>query len=160
MPSGWGQIAYENGPGQLEKEVTVSEAKPQQRLPHEIAKQLWRWNAIALSHRAVYVVFGLVGVVAPLVVAAYSESLEQRWIKALSLSGAVAVAIFAAFDVGGLATRWREAWKHLNSACLAFELGLIDLTTLVKAYGEGEMTIGKMKSDIFAKQSPNDNNQA
>jgi hypothetical protein len=120
-------------------------------VPSEIAKQLWRWNSIAALHRVTYVILGLVGALFPLLVASFADSLDKWQVRSLSFAASAAIALFAAFDVGNLATRWREAWKHLNTARVEYELGIIGVDGLAKAYREGEAIIGKMESNPFAK---------
>jgi hypothetical protein len=127
----------------------------EQAIPPEIAKQLFWWNIFASSLRALYVVLGLFGVVAPLIVASFVDALATWGVRALSFLASASVAVFAAFDIGNLATRWREAWKHLNAARLDYEVGIIKIEGLAKAYREGEAMIGKMKPDLLAK-SPKD----
>jgi len=122
-------------------------------IPGDIAKQRSRWNLIAALIRVLYVVLGLVGVLAPVVVATFAVAIQILYIRIISFCATAAVAVFVSFDIGTLATRWREAWKHLNAACIAYQLGLIDLSALYKAYSEGENLIGAMKADILAKPS-------
>lgn len=119
-------------------------------IPDEITKQLSRWNLIASFHRMTHVALGLIGVLCPLVVASFADSLATWQVRVLSFAASASIAVFAAFEIGNLATRWREAWKHLNSAQLEYKLGIIDSDGLAKAYREGEAMIGKMKSDPFA----------
>jgi hypothetical protein len=121
------------------------------QVPDELAKELVTWNRIASFHRAAYVVSGLIGVLCPLVVATFADSLATLQVRLLSFSAAASVGVFAAFDMGNLATRWREAWKHLNAACLEYELGIIDIASLTKAYRDGEAIIGVMKADPLAE---------
>jgi hypothetical protein len=120
-------------------------------IPDEISKQLFRWNMVASFHRAAYVILGLIGVLCPLVVASFADVLETWQVRLLSFAASAAIAIFAAFEIGNLTTRWREAWKHLNAARLEYEVGVIEIDDLVKAYREGEAIIGKMRPDVFAE---------
>jgi hypothetical protein len=134
-------------------------------IPDKIRKELSTWNATAVFHRAAYVILGLFGVLCPLVVSSFADSLATWQVRVLSFLAAASVAIFAAFDVGNLATRWREAWKHLNTASIEYEAGIIKMEDLAKAYREGEAIIGTMKSDVFAalqkaRHDPSTQNQA
>ena len=64
----------------------------------------------------------------------------------------MAIALFSAFEVGRLTTRFREAWKLLNAALLQYEANEIDENALNKAYRDGEKTIGQLKQDPFGKE--------
>lgn len=128
--------------------MEIAIARP---VPDEITKQLFRWNLIASFHRTAYVLLGLIGVLCPLVVATFVDVLETWQVRLLSFSAAASVGVFAAFDIGNLATRWRDAWKHLNAARLDYELDIIELDGLGSAYREGEAIIGNMKADLFVK---------
>jgi hypothetical protein len=119
---------------------------------NEIRKELITWNRIASFHRAAYVLLGLIGVLCPLAVATFADILHTWQVRLLSFCAAASTGIFAAFDIGNLATRWREAWKHLNEAHLEYEAGIIDLAALTKAYRDGEEIIGTMKANPFAAQ--------
>src|SRR5947209_17743478 len=112
----------------------------QPAVPADIWKERDVWNRAANSHRVIYVVLGLAGVLCPLVVAAFVHDLPTWLVRVLSLIGSASVGIFAAFDVGNLTTRWREAWKHLNVACLKFEARLIEMEDLLKAYEQALTT--------------------
>jgi hypothetical protein len=120
-------------------------------IPEEIRRQLSIWNNIARFNRWLYFILGVAGVLCPLVVASFADVLETWQVRVLSFAAAASVAIFSAFELGNLTTRWREAWKHLNAARLDYELGIIDVQGLAKAYREGEAIIGKMKPDLFAE---------
>ncbi|MEA2991736.1 MAG: hypothetical protein QOD40_656 [Alphaproteobacteria bacterium] len=120
-------------------------------IPQEISKRLSDWNKIAIFLRATYIALGLIGVLSPLFVATFADAMVTWQVRALSFAASASVGIFAAFDIGNLTTRWREAWKHLNAACLDYAAGVIEADALNKAYREGEDIIGKMKADLFSE---------
>ena len=118
----------------------------------EIKEQLSRWNRIANELRMIHVSLALIGIVCPLVVASFADLMLTIYTRILSFSAAVAVALFSGFEIGRLATRFREAWKLLNAARLEYEQGIIDGKALTQAYREGEKTIGQLKSEPFVKE--------
>jgi hypothetical protein len=120
-------------------------------IPPEIRRKLANWNRIAVLHRILHVVLGLAGVLCPLVIASFADSLDTLEVRLLSFASAASVAVFAAFEVGGLAGRWRDAWKHLNAAALEFQLGLVNEEALVQAYREGEAIIGRVRENPFGE---------
>lgn len=117
----------------------------------EIKKQLGRWNRVALGLRLIHVSLALIGIVCPLLVASFADLMSTVQTRVLSFSAAVAVALFSGFEIGRLATRFREAWKLLNAARLEYEQGVIDGKALTQAYREGEKTIGQLKAEPFGK---------
>ncbi|MFZ2640704.1 MAG: hypothetical protein WA117_06925 [Verrucomicrobiia bacterium] len=121
-------------------------------LPPEIAKHLRNWNLIASLHRIAHVLLGLAGILCPLAVAAFADELSTLLIRVISFCGAASIAIFAGFEIGNLATRFREAWKLLHSASLEYETGIIEMPDLLRAYRDGEKTIGQMHPDPFRKK--------
>lgn len=122
-----------------------------QTLPPEIERQLASWGRLSTLLRLVHVTLGLIGVVCPLVVATFTDSIATSILRGLSFASAAAVAIFAAFEIGANAARFREAWKHLNAASIEFRNGVLNLEGLMKAYREGEVIIGQMKADPFER---------
>jgi hypothetical protein len=123
----------------------------EQAVPPEIRRRLDSWNRLGIFFRFIHVALGLIGVVCPLVVASFADSISTLSLRGLSFAAAVAIAIFAAFEIGAAATRFREAWKLLNATCIEYELGIVDREALAKAYREGEVRIGQMKADPFQK---------
>ena len=120
-------------------------------VPVEIKKRLDSWNRLATSFRLLHIALGLVGVICPLIVASFADAFSIFQLRILSFSGAAAIAIFAAFEVGSVANRFRESWKLLNAVAIEFELGIVDQEALVKAYREGEVKLGPMKANPFEK---------
>jgi hypothetical protein len=120
-------------------------------VPPDIERRLASWNRFGNFFRSAHITLGIIGVVCPLVVASFAESISTPILKGLSFAAAAATAIFAAFEIGATATRFREAWKHLNAASIEFKNGALDLEGLLKAYREGEVLIGRMKADPFQK---------
>ena len=99
---------------------------------------------------------GAIGIVCPLVVAAFAEGYLDPWaVKVVSLSGAAAVAIFAAFEVGAVTNRFRAAWKGLNAAIIEYQSGLTEIASVVAAYRAGEDLIGALKPSPFQRSSDN-----
>jgi hypothetical protein len=126
----------------------------EQTLPPDIERRLASWNCLGILFRLAHVTLGLIGVVCPLVVASFAESIPPSILRGLSFAAAAAIAIFAAFEIGATATRFREAWKHLNAASIEFKTGVLNLEGLMKAYREGEVLIGQMKTAPFQKPGP------
>ena len=116
-------------------------------------KQLRTWNRVAVELRIVHISLAVIGIVCPLIVASFADLLSNLQIRVLSFAAAVAIALFSAFEVGRLTTRFREAWKLLNAALLQYEANEIDENALNKAYRDGEKTIGQLKQDPFGKES-------
>ena len=77
----------------------------------EIKEQLGRWNRVAIGLRMIHVSLALIGIVCPLLVASFADLMSTVQTRILSFSAAVAVALFSGFEIGRLATRFREAWK-------------------------------------------------
>ncbi len=120
-----------------------------------IEKHLRRWNLIASFHRVAHVFLGLVGILCPLAIGTFADSFSLLQIRLVSFTGAASIAIFAGFEIGNLATRFREAWKVLNAARLRYEIGEISEQELIQVYERGEKTIGKVKGDPFGKDLVN-----
>jgi hypothetical protein len=117
-----------------------------------INQQLGRWNRVPLELRVVHVLLALTGIVCPLIVASFADVMSTLQTRLLSFAAGAAVAVFSGFDIGHLATRFREAWKLLNAARLDYEQGHIDGKKLTGAYREGERIIGQLKANPFAKE--------
>src|SRR5271166_4862122 len=92
---------------------------------NEIKNRLGDWNKNALIFRGLQIILTVIGLLCPLAVAVFADALTTFQVRCLSFAASAAVAVFAAFDVGNLTTRWREAWKHLHTALLDYQNGVI-----------------------------------
>jgi len=120
-------------------------------IPPHIMKHITVWNFWAGFHRILHVVLGMTGILCPLVVATFADQLPQLGVRILSLCAAVSVAVFSAYEIGQQATKFREAWKHLNAASFRYLHGLINIEALIDSYCEGEKMIGQLNPDPFKK---------
>ena len=121
-------------------------------LDEAIRFRLNSWDQIGNRIRTLQVVLTLAGIVCPLIVAAFADSLPTLLTRILSFAAAASVAVFSAFELGRVATRFREAWKLLNGAFLEYEQGILDAQGLVEAYRRGEQVIGQLKADPFGPE--------
>jgi len=101
------------------------------------------WNRLASTLQLVYVLLGLTATGASLVVSSFTTELPTGWIKALSFSSAVALALITAFNIGGKTNAARTAWRTLNAAVLAYgEDSTFTIQQLHGAYVTGEDQLG------------------
>lgn len=80
----------------------------EQTLPRDFESRLTNWHRLSIIFRLIHVILGLIGVVCPLVVASFAYSISTSILRGLSFAASLAIAIFAAFEIGPTATRFRR----------------------------------------------------
>jgi len=123
--------------------VRAAEPAPTPReLPDEIDAELRGWRRSAALLQGVQVLLAVVAVISSILVAAQMK-LSQTQIRWLAVLSAIATSMLSAFDPGGEANRFRNAWRVLNSAVVRFQNDQsVAVSTLFDAYDKGEKTIG------------------
>jgi len=122
-------------------------------LPPLIAKRLSSWNRFSTLLRLAHVILGSIGVVCPIIVGSFADTLKTPTIQILSFAGAACVGLIAAFRIGQRANQFVEARKLLDAAVLRYKSGTICEKDLVDAYEDGERLIGKTKEYPFEGRS-------
>lgn len=123
----------------------------EQILPPGIAKRLSSWNRVSILARSTQLSLALIGVFCTLAVAAFGDSMSGSLIRGLSFAAALAVGLFAWFDIGAVATRYRQAWQLVNAASIEYQIGILSREALAEAYRLGEIRIGLTNADYLKK---------
>jgi hypothetical protein len=116
-------------------------------IPDEILARKSTWHAAALYWKWAGIVITLVGTLAGLSVTALSQNMGPLQIKGAAFLAAAATAILAFLKPLREGSRYREAWRILDSACLEYSLSPApDHAVLIQAVRNGENTIGHIEA--------------
>lgn len=112
-------------------------------LPTQIATRLATWDSSANWYMSGGVVLIAVGVLASAAVVAFTNQLENKYIKLLSFVAAVCTALIAAFNPLSIGFAFRDAWRVLDSAVLHYDSNSIKypIETVIDAVDKGENII-------------------
>ena len=115
-------------------------------IPNQIKKSLKRWEMQSSMLQFLYIFFGAIAIVAPLVVASFTDILGDLRTRIVSFCGAFAVALIGGFRLSRHANDMRRAYVELRSAIVQFEAcNTFTLDNLVEEYTSISKTIGSIK---------------
>lgn len=114
-------------------------------IPNQIKKSLKRWETQSAMLQALYVFLGAISIIAPLIVAGFTDMLGDFLTRLVSLFGACAVGIIGGFKLSNQANTMRRAYVELRSALVRYE-GCTNFTldNLIEEYASIAQTIGSI----------------
>ena len=101
------------------------------------------WHATANIYQWSLLGLGAVGVVSALFITGFTENIGSFYTKVFAFISAASFGLITGLNIGQLASGHRNAWRHLNVACMKFnELESFKEEDLIQAYNEAETLIG------------------
>jgi hypothetical protein len=114
-------------------------------IPDQILKSLKKWDRESSILQFTYAFLGVVSVIAPLIVSAFTNRLGDLPTRVVSLCGAVAVGLIAGFKLRMHANSVRRGFIDLRSAIVEYEsCAHYDLDKLVREYIRISKRLGSM----------------
>lgn len=114
-------------------------------IPNQINKSLKKWNIESSILQSLYIFLGSISIIAPLVVAGFTDLLGDFLTRIVSFCGAIAVGVIGGFRLAKHANKSRRAYLELRSAKLQYEaLPDFTLDNLVEKYTSIVKTIGSV----------------
>lgn len=119
--------------------------------PKEILDHLKKWKINSAVLRFFHVLFLIIIIVTSVLVASrislpINNFDEINW---LAVIVAISTGLFGGLDLGSKSNSMRRAWRVLNSAVIRYkEDPTFTINDLMKAYDDGENTIGDVNAKI------------
>ena len=90
-------------------------------IPNQINKSLKKWNIESSILQFLYVFLGAISIIAPLVVAGFTDLLGNLITRIVSFCGAFAVGLIGGFRLSMHANKSRREYIELRSAIVRYE---------------------------------------
>ena len=117
----------------------------EKKIPNQIKKSLKRWETQSSMLQFLYVFLGAIAIIAPLVVASFTDLLGDLLTRLVSFCGAFAVGLIGGFRLSKQANKMRRAYIELRSATVRYEACPdVTLDNLVEEYTSIAKTIGSI----------------
>ncbi len=117
----------------------------EKKIPNQIKKSLKRWETQSSMLQFLYVFLGAIAIIAPLVVASFTDLLGDLLTRLVSFCGAFAVGLIGGFRLSKQANKMRRAYIELRSAIVRYEACPdVTLDNLVEEYTSIAKTIGSI----------------
>lgn len=115
-------------------------------IPNQIKKSLKKWNIESSILQFLYIFLGAISIIAPLIVAGFTDLLGDFLTRLVSFCGAIAVGIIGGFRLSMHANKSRRAYIELRSAIVRYETNPdFTLDNLAEEYTSIAKTIGSIK---------------
>ncbi len=95
----------------------------EKKIPNQIKKSLKRWETQSSMLQFLYVFLGAIAIIAPLVVASFTDLLGDLLTRLVSFCGAFAVGLIGGFRLSKQANKMRRAYIELRSAIVRYVKG-------------------------------------
>lgn len=116
-----------------------------EEIPNQIKKSLKKWETQSSMLQVLYVFLGAIAIIAPLVVASFTDLLGDLLTRLVSFCGAFAVGLIGGFRLSKQANKMRRAYIELRSAIVRYEAcPNFTLDNLVEKYTSIAKTIGSI----------------
>lgn len=119
-----------------------------QSIPEDFERQIEKWHRGAIALHSIYVLLGVISVLASVTVATFTKELGELGTKALAATSAASVALIETTGVGRKGNGFRKAYRHFKIASIRFREGNYDIQALTQAFEEAEAMIGDVEIRI------------
>jgi hypothetical protein len=110
-------------------------------LPEMLAYlELWGSNTTILW--TLHIALGVIATFFSLLTASQIGHIHDQYARIFGFIAALSISLLTAFNLGAKSNNTRNAWRRLNAAIMKFNENLVNKSTVIEAFEQGESLIG------------------